>query len=78
MQRAELWEWIILILCIILWWPRIFWGFDALLYHILIYYLVPVALLIIFIRRYVRMKEGLKYSEEAARKQPLPPGPPPN
>lgn len=75
MHRTELIEWIITILCIILWWPRIFWGYDAQWYHVLIYYVVPIVLLVIFFRRLARVRAGLKYSEETVKHQQTPPGP---
>jgi hypothetical protein len=73
MHRSELIEWIISIACILLWWPRIFSGYDPVWYHLVIYYLVPLTLLVIFFRRYGRMKAGLKYSEDSLKN--LPPGP---
>jgi len=73
MHRTELIEWIIIIASIVLWWPRIFMGYDAVWYHLLIYYAVPVALLVICFRRYGRMKAGLKFSEDSLKGQP--PGP---
>lgn len=69
MERNELIEWIIIILCVIAWWPLIFLGFNPLWYHILIYYGTPLVLIVIFFRRYKRMKAGLEYSEQAAKSQ---------
>jgi hypothetical protein len=69
MARDELIEWIIMILCVLLWFPRIFFGFNPLWYHLLIYYVEPVALVVIFVRRYRRMKAGFEYSEKVARSQ---------
>lgn len=73
MHRSELIEWIIIIACILAWWPRIFWGLDATWYHLLTYYFVPGVLLVIFFRRFARMKAGFKYSEDVVKNQP--PGP---
>jgi hypothetical protein len=76
MARDELVEWIIIILSVVLWWPRLFLGYDPLWYHVTIYYLVPIALVAIFVRRYRRMKAGLEYSEKVVQSQrygePLP------
>lgn len=69
MERNELIEWIIIILCVIAWWPLIFLGFNPRWYHILIYYVTPLILVAITVRRYRRMKAGLEYSEQAAKSQ---------
>jgi len=69
MERNELIEWIVIILCVIAWWPLIFWNFNPLWYHLLIYYGAPLALVLIFIRRHRRMKAGLEYSEQVAKSQ---------
>lgn len=77
MKRSEIIEWVIILLAVLLWWPRIFLGYDPRWYHLLIYYVVPLVLLIIFIRRYRRMKEGLAYSKEMIHSQKTGrPGPP--
>ena len=73
MHRTELIEWIIILASIVLWWPRIFLGYDPLWYHLLLYVGVPVTLLVIFFRRLARVRAGLKYSEESLKNQP--PGP---
>ena len=75
MHRSELIEWIVTIASILAWWPRIFAGYDPTWYHLVIYYLVPAALLVIFFRRFARMKAGLQYSEDSVKQQP--PGPRP-
>lgn len=79
MNRTELIEWIVIMLCVVLWWPRIFWGYDALLYHLILYYGSPLALILIFVRRYRRVKAGLDYSRSVVDSQrlPGPPNPPP-
>jgi len=73
MHRSELIEWIIIIACIVGWWPRIFWGYNPGWYHLLVYYLVPATLVVISLRRFARMRAGLQYSEDALKHQP--PGP---
>lgn len=73
MNRTELIEWIVMIASVVLWWPRIFMGYDPLWYHLLIYVGVPVALVVIFFRRFARMKAGLKFSEDSLKN--MPPGP---
>lgn len=69
MERNELIEWIVMILCVIAWWPLIFLNFNPLWYHLLLYYGTPIVLVIIFIRRHRRMKAGLAYSEQVAKSQ---------
>ena len=76
MERNELIEWIIIILCVIAWWPLIFMGYNPLWYHLLLYYVTPLVLIGITVRRYRRMKAGLAYSEQVA-KSPLPGQPAP-
>ena len=76
MEKSELIEWIVIIACVVSWWPRIFLGYDPLWYHVLIYYAAPVALVAILVRRIRRMRAGLEYSEKAVQSQrggrPLP------
>ena len=76
MARDELVEWIIIILSVVLWWPRLFLGYDPLWYHVLSSYAVPIALVVILVRRIRRMKAGLDYSEKVVQSQrygePLP------
>lgn len=64
MQRTELIEWIVMIGVIVAWWPRVFMGYDPLWYHVLVYYVTPLALIVIFVRRYRRMEKGLEYSQK--------------
>lgn len=68
MDRTELTEWIIIILCVLLWWPLMF-GFNPMWLHVLLYYVEPLVLLAILIRRFRRMKAGFKYSEEVMKSQ---------
>jgi|WetSurMetagenome_2_1015567.scaffolds.fasta_scaffold1771258_2 hypothetical protein len=63
MEKSEMWEWVIILLCVVGWWPRIFLNYDPLWYHLLIYYVAPIVLIVIAVRRYRRMKAGLDYSE---------------
>ncbi len=69
MSRRELVEWILIVLIIIAWWPRIFLGYDPLWYHILIYYLAPLVLILVFVRRFRAMQEGFEYSEQMMKAQ---------
>lgn len=68
MERNELIEWIIIILCVVAWWPLLV-GFNPLWYHLLLYYVEPLILIGITIRRFRRMKAGLEYSEQVAKSQ---------
>lgn len=75
MDRTELVEWLIMIACIVLWWPYLLirsgyvaWDYPM-WYHILTHYVVPVVLIVIFIRRAGRMKAGLEYSKEVVDSQ---------
>jgi hypothetical protein len=74
MERSELIEWIVIILCIVLWWPLIF-GFHPVWYRLFLYIGESTALLIILLRRFARMKAGLKFSEDSLKT--MPPGPRP-
>ncbi|NPV46424.1 MAG: hypothetical protein HPY69_05680 [Armatimonadetes bacterium] len=69
MSRDEIIEWAVILLSVVLWWPRLFLGYDPLWYHLLIYYAVPVALIVIFVRRFRRMRAGLEYSEKVVQSQ---------
>jgi len=69
MSRRELVEWILILLIIVAWWPRVFLGYDPLWYHILIYYLTPVVLILIFVRRFRAMQKGFEYSERMMKAQ---------
>ncbi len=64
MERNELLEWIVMILAIVAWWPKIFFGFDAAWYMALIYGVTPLVLVAILIVRHRRMQEGFAYSKE--------------
>jgi len=74
MERDELIEWIVIIACIVLWWPLIF-GFRPPWYLPALCIGETAALLVIFFRRLARVRAGLKYSEDVMKNQP--PGPHP-
>ena len=69
MSRRELVEWFLILLIIIGWWPRIFLGYDPLWYHILIYYVAPLVLVVVLLRRFRAMQEGFEYSERMMKGQ---------
>ncbi|MEN6643745.1 MAG: hypothetical protein ABFE08_15000 [Armatimonadia bacterium] len=80
MDRTELIEWIIIIGCIVIWWPDILirggyvaWGYPM-WYHLLTHYGVPAVLIGIFVRRYRRMQAGLEYSKDVVDSQRGTPG----
>ncbi|MGC9320013.1 MAG: hypothetical protein ACP5KN_18420 [Armatimonadota bacterium] len=64
MDRGELIEWIIILAIIVAWWPHLFLGYDVGWYHALIYYISPIVLAVILVRRYRRMQEGFEYSRK--------------
>lgn len=74
MKWAEVAEWIVIMLIIVLWWPRIFLGYgynhDPMWYHILTHYVSPLVLIVIVLRRWRRMQEGFDYSEEMLKHMP--------
>ena len=69
MERNELTEWIVMILIIVSWWPKIFLGYDPLWYNLLVYLAGPVVLVAIFVVRYRRVREGFEYSEQVIKAQ---------
>ncbi len=62
---------------IVAWWPRIFVGYDPAWYHILLFYVSPIVLIFIAVRRFRDMQEGFKHSERMIKGQHLmqPPDP---
>jgi hypothetical protein len=72
MSRWELAEWIVMLLLIVAWWPRIFLGYDPLWYHILIYYVSPVILILICVRRFRANQAGFRYSERMIQGEETP------
>ncbi len=69
MSRSELVEWVVIIGTIVAWWPRIFFGYDPLWYHILIYYFSLPILVIILVRRFRANEAGFRVSEEMLKAQ---------
>ncbi len=69
MSRAEVIEWIVMIGIVVAWWPRIFFNYDPLWYHILIYYVSVPVLIIILIRRFRANEAGFRVSEEMMKAQ---------
>ncbi|MFP3904738.1 MAG: hypothetical protein ACLFWB_10900 [Armatimonadota bacterium] len=69
MSRRELVEWIAILVIIVAWWPRIFFGYDPLWYHALVYWVSPIILFVIFLHRFRRMQAGFKHSEEMIEQQ---------
>lgn len=77
MERDELIEWIIIILCIAAWWPLL-GHFNPAWYRAMLCIVEPIVLIAIAVRRFRRMKEGLEYSEQVVKSQvPGVPGMPP-
>lgn len=84
MHRSELIEWIVIMLCVVLFWPILFWSAPE-WYRLGYYLFAVVSMLIIFFRRFARMRAGLKYSEDSSKNLPgdlrsggdgpFPPGP---
>ena len=64
MERNELIEWIVMLLVIVAWWPKIFLNYDPGWYHVLIYLVTPLTLMVIFAVRYRRVREGFEYSKK--------------
>jgi hypothetical protein len=75
MNRVEVIEWIVIMLVIVSWWPRIFLGYgynhDPMWYHLLTHYVSPLVLIVIVLRRWRRMQEGFHYSEEMLQHQQM-------
>jgi len=69
MSRSELAEWVVIIGIIVAWWPRIFFGYDPLWYHILIYYFSLPILVIILVRRFRANEAGFRVSEDMLKAQ---------
>ena len=76
MERAELGEWIAMILVILAWWPRLF-GWFPLPYRVFVYALSAAVVTIVFVRRLRRVREGLRYSQEILESQRNSQPPPP-
>jgi len=64
MERNEIIEQAVMIAIIVAWLVRIFTGYDAPWFHVLIYYAAPVALVWILVVRWRRVHEGFEYSRK--------------
>jgi len=64
MRRDELIEQIIMIAVIVGFLVHIFTGYDARWFHVALYYVSPIALAVILVRRYRRMQEGFEFSRK--------------
>lgn len=64
MRRDELIEQIIMIAVLVGFLVHIFTGYDPRWFHVLLYYVSPIALAVILVRRYRRMQEGFEYSRK--------------
>ena len=69
MRRDELVEQIIMIAVLAGFLFHIFTGYDPQWLHVLLYYVSPVALAVILVRRYRRMQEGFEYSRKIVDSQ---------
>lgn len=69
MERNELAEWIVMILIIASWWPKIFIGYGPVWYNLVVYLVGPIVLVAIFVVRYRRVREGFEYSENVIKAQ---------
>ena len=67
MSRAELIEWLVMILVIVLWWPLIFTDWGPTYYRFPLYAFSAVSLIAILLRRLARMQEGFAVSEQMMR-----------
>ncbi len=64
MRTDELVEQIIMIAVLAAFLFHIFTGFSPRWFHITLYYVSPIVLVVILIRRYRRMQEGFEYSKK--------------
>ncbi len=69
MERREIIEWIVIIACIVAWWPYLFFRYDPMWYHVLIFYISPLVLVYILVVRYRRMQEGFEFSRKIVDQQ---------
>lgn len=67
MSRAELIEWLVMILVIVLWWPLVFTEWGPQYYRYPLYVFSAVSLVTILVRRVARMQEGFAVSEKMMR-----------
>jgi len=64
MRRDELVEQIIMIAVLVGFLYHVFTGYDPPWFHALLYYVSPIALAVILVRRYRRMQEGFEFSRK--------------
>ncbi len=64
MRKDELVEQAIMIAVLVGFLVHIFTGYDPSWFHALLYYVSPIALTVILVRRYRRMQEGFEYSRK--------------
>jgi hypothetical protein len=69
MRTDELVEQIIMIAVLVGFLVHIFTGYDPRWFHVALYYVSPVALAVILVRRYRRMQEGFEYSKKVVDAQ---------
>jgi len=69
MERKEIVEQSAMIAIIVAWLVRIFTGYDALWFHVLIYWVAPVALVVILVVRWRRVHEGFEFSRKIVDEQ---------
>ncbi len=70
MARGELIEWIVMLAIIVAVWPIVFFGWAPPYYRFPLYAISLIALVIIFLRRLRRTREGLEESERMKRGAP--------
>ncbi|MGI5817970.1 MAG: hypothetical protein ACOX9R_07710 [Armatimonadota bacterium] len=64
MRRDELVEQIFMIAVLVGFLVHIFTGYDPPWFHALLYYVSPIGLAVIFVRRYRRMQQGFEISRK--------------
>ncbi len=64
MDRSELAEWIVMLLVIVMWWPPLLFGWGPDWYRYPLYVVSIVTLSYILARRWRRMQEGLRHSQQ--------------
>ncbi len=70
MAPGELAEWIVMIAIVVGWWPIVFFGWAPPYYRFPLYSISLIALVIIFLRRLRRIREGLEESERMKQGAP--------
>lgn len=69
MRRDELIEQLIMIAVLAAFLVHIFTGFSPQWFYVTLYYVSPIVLVIILVRRYRRMQEGFEYSKKVVDAQ---------